>query len=132
MDEMIVAIGVPGDVAAARQLLTRGRRLAGRIGARWVALRVHARSVDPGRDESTLRLRQLVVTQGGDLLCTAAADDAEGLVTLAARERVDVLVIGPSRRLRLFRRWIPGMIEKLLRSQRRFDLVVARRERSRD
>lgn len=129
---MIVAIGVSGDVPTARQLLTHGRRLAGRLGARWVALRVHSRSVDPGRDESTLRLRQLVAMQGGDLLCTAAADDAEGLVAMAAREHVDVLVIGPSRRLRLLRRWIPGITEKLLRSKRRFDVVVANRERLRD
>lgn len=132
MDEFVVAIAVPAEEDAARAVLTYGRRLAGRLGARWVAFRVHSRSVDPRRDESTLRLRQLVAMQGGDLLCAAAADDAGGLVAMATRELVDVLVLGPSHRLRFFRRWIPGMTEKLLRSERRFDVVVTNPERFHD
>lgn len=119
---MNVAIALPADVRAARALLARGRRLAARFGASWVALLVQT---GPRERRAAGDLDQLVTSLGGELRCTEGQDVAFSLIDLSEREHTDLLVIGASRRPTLLRRFSIGTTEKLLRASRSFHLVVA-------
>jgi K+-sensing histidine kinase KdpD len=132
-----VAIAVPGDPERAREVLSRGRRIARYFGLEWVAVRIiptngerdagERRSGDggAGAEAAPRDLRELVAALGGRLLCAEAHDIAAGLVELSRREHARVLVIGRSRRPWFLRRLRRGVTERILRAKRPFDVIVA-------
>jgi K+-sensing histidine kinase KdpD len=132
-----VAIAVPGDPERAREVLSRGRRIARYFGLEWVAVRIirtngerdgggrRSESADGAGDDGPRDLRELVTALGGRLLCAEAHDIAAGLVELSRREHARVLVIGRSRRPWLLRRLRRGVTERILRAKRPFDVIVA-------
>lgn len=135
MDSGNVAIAVPEDPERAREILSRGRRIARYFGLEWVAVRIIADGErdagerrsggDTGGDGGPRDLRELVTALGGRLLCAEARDIAAGLVELSRREHARVLVIGRSRRPWFLRRLRRGVTERILRAQRPFDVIVA-------
>ncbi len=130
VDSGNVAIAVPGDPERAREVLSRGRRIARCFGSEWIAVQiVQGAGRREDSDEEDRRaprdLHELVTALGGRLVCASAADIAEGLVELSCREHARVLVIGRSRRPWLLRRLRRGVTERILRARRPFDVVVA-------
>ncbi len=115
-----VAIALPPDPQAATAVLRRGRRIASQLGLSWIAIFI-ARSA-----RAVQQMRDLVDPFGGELICAPADDVAAAVVDLSRREGARLLVIGPSRRPRLLRRWVRGTTEEILAARRPFDVVVAR------
>jgi len=118
-----LAIGVPADPDAARVVLTHGRRLAQRLGLGWIAVLI--RNGSTAHNDSVGRVFELVLALGGHLLCAEANDVAAGLIEVSRREHAQLLVIGPSRRPRILRRFVRGTTERILQARRPFDVVVA-------
>lgn len=118
-----VAIALPGDAERAREVITRGRRVARQLGLEWIALRITAK-----REEVSAALTELVSALGGRLVLAESRDAAAALIELTCREEARVLVIGRSRRPRILRRLLRGTTERLLSAARPFDVLVAAEE----
>ncbi|HSP33154.1 MAG TPA: hypothetical protein VLU46_02435 [Thermoanaerobaculia bacterium] len=114
-----VVIALPPDERAAAALLRSGRRVASQLGTGWIAVFI-ARSTG-----AIARMRELVVSFGGELIAAAADDVASAVVDLSSREGAQLLVIGRSRRPRLLRRLVRGTTSHILRAPRAFDVMVA-------
>lgn len=115
-----VAIAVPDDPERARAVLARGRRIATHFGLGWIAVRILT-----SRREERDALRDLVTALGGSLVCAEARDVASAIVEVSRRAQSRLLVIGASRRPRLLRRLRRGTTERILRSKRPFDVIIA-------
>ena len=117
-----VGVALPEDGEIAQELVDRAQALAQRLNGRWVAFVICNDALPSERAENALRQAELAMLRGGTVFVCEGEDTAETLLALAAREQVDVLILGaPERRWRLR----AGTVERVVRAQRAFDVVVA-------
>ena len=111
-----VGVALPEDSDVAQQLVERAEALAQRLNGRWVAF-IICDSAERGMSRADLAMQR-----GGTVFVCEGEDTAETLIALAARERVDILILGaPERRRWPFGR---GTVERVVRAHRAFDVVV--------
>ena len=116
-----VGVALPEDGDVAQELVVRAAALAQRLNGRWVAFVICNDSLPSPRAENAMRHAELAMRNGGTVFFCEGEDVAETLLALAAREQIDILILGaPERRWR-FRR---GTVERVVRAQRTFDVVV--------
>ncbi len=123
---MSTAIGValPTDGEVAELLIERAAALARRLHGRWVAFLVCNDALPSPRATEALRQAEKAMRSGGTVFFCEGDDVAQTLLALAARERIDVLLLGAPRRSGLLRRFRRGTIDRVLRAARSFDVVV--------
>jgi K+-sensing histidine kinase KdpD len=117
-----VGVALPEDDGeVARELVSRAAALAQRLNGRWVAFVICNESLPSPRAESALRQAELAMRSGGTVFFCEGEDVARTLLALAAREQIDILILGaPSHRWRLR----AGTVERVVRAHRSFDVVV--------
>lgn len=122
---MSIGIGValPADGETAHVLIERASSLAERLNSRWAAFVICNDAISSARAAAALRQAHRAMLSGGTVFF-CEGDVAKTLLALAARERIDVLLIGAPRRSGLLRRFRLGTVDRLLRAQRSFDVVV--------
>jgi len=64
------------------------------------------------------------MSSGGTVFFCEGENVAETLLLLAKREQIDVLILGAPRKSRLFRRFRPDTVDRVVRAERSFDVVV--------
>jgi K+-sensing histidine kinase KdpD len=110
-----VGVALPEDPEIAEELVARAMTLARRFNGRWVAFVICNDGV------TSLPQAELAMRNGGTVFFCESGDIAETLLELAAREQIDVLILGPpARRWRLRR----SIVERVVAARRSFDVVV--------
>jgi K+-sensing histidine kinase KdpD len=116
-----VGVALPEDAGVAQELVGRAAALAQRLNGRWVAFLICNDALPSPRAENAMRHAELAMRSGGTVFFCEGEDVAQTLLALAARERIDILILGaPERRLRLRR----GTVERVVRAERAFDVAV--------
>jgi len=116
-----VGVALPEDAGVAQELLGRAEALAQRLNGRWVAFVICNDSLPSPRAELAMRHAELAMQRGGTVVFCEGEDTAQTLLALAARERVDILILGaPAHRWRLRR----GIVDRVVRAERAFDVVI--------
>lgn len=114
-----IGVALPADGEMAECLLARAAEMAQRLNARWVAF-VICNDLAPVRLQQAERAMQ----SGGTVFFCEGEDVAHTILSLAAREGVDVLLLGAPRRTGLLRRFRRGTVDRIVRAPRSFDVVV--------
>ena len=110
-----VGVALPEDPDVAHDLVARAAALARRFNGRWVAFVICNDAM------SSLPQAELAMRNGGTVFYCEGEDIAATLVELAAREEVDMLILGaPAKRWR-FR---AGTVDRVVRAHRSFDVIV--------
>jgi K+-sensing histidine kinase KdpD len=116
-----VGVALPEDGDVAQELVVRAAALAQRLNGRWVAFVICNDALPSPRAENAMRRAELAMRNGGTVFFCEGEDVAQTLLALAAREQIDVLILGaPTHRWRLRR----GTVERVVRAHRAFDVVV--------
>ena len=116
-----VGVALPEDNDVAQELVDRAQALAQRLNGRWVAFVICNAALPSPKAENAMRQAELAMLRGGTVFFCEGEDVAKTLLELAAREHVDILILGaPERRWRLR----PGTVERVVRAHRSFDVVV--------
>jgi two-component system sensor histidine kinase KdpD len=129
-----VAVALPLDPLAARALIRRGSRMAGRMNTRWYALYVRRRRDRPenlsakAHRELTENI-QLAISLGATIVYRESEDVATALLDFAREEKVGVLVVGRPSRTGIAGRLAPGIVSRVLEGARGIDVFVADIER---
>ena len=110
-----IGVALPEDPEVAHGLIERASTLARRFNGRWVAFLICKDGV------SSLPQAERAMQSGGTVFLCEGEDVAETLLDLAARERVDILILGAPDRRRLLRR---GTVERVVTTPRNFDVMV--------
>jgi K+-sensing histidine kinase KdpD len=119
-----VGVALPEDADVARALVNRAVELAHQLNGRWVAFVICNDNVPSPRADNALRHAQLAMSSGGTVFVCEGEDIAETLLLLAKREQIDVLILGAPRKARLLRRFRPDTVDRVVRAERSFDVVV--------
>lgn len=120
-----VGVALPEDGDVAQELVGRAAALAQRLNGRWVAFVICNDSLPSPRAEHALRHAELAMRCGGTVFFCEGDDVAETLLALAAREQVDILILGAPTRSGFLRRFRRSTVERIVRAHRAFDVVVA-------
>jgi two-component system sensor histidine kinase KdpD len=128
--EVRLAVALPFDPAAARPLILRASRLAGRMNSRWFAVYVRRASEHPGRISAAehrqfLENVELPISLGATVVTRESQDVVSTLIDFVRAERITLLVLARTRRSRIRRLFSSSVIERLLERGRGFDVVVA-------
>jgi K+-sensing histidine kinase KdpD len=116
-----VGVALPEDGDVAQELVVRAAALAQRLNGRWVAFVICNDSLPSPRAENAMRHAELAMRNGGTVFFCEGEDVARTLLALAAREQIDILILGaPTHRWRLR----AGTVERVVRAHRSFDVVV--------
>jgi two-component system sensor histidine kinase KdpD len=124
-----VAVALPLDPVAARALIRRGSRMAGRMNTRWYAIYVR-RKRDRPENLSAERHRelteniQLAMTLGATIVYRESEDVAAAILDFVREERVGFLVVGRPSRKGLFGRVAPGIVQRVLEGGEGIDVIV--------
>jgi two-component system sensor histidine kinase KdpD len=129
-----VAVALPLDPLAARALIRRGSRLAGRMNTRWYALYVRRKRDRPehlsAREHRELTENiQLAISLGATIVYRESEDVAQALLDFAREEKVRVLVLGRPTRTGIAGRFAPGIVSRVLESASGLDVFVVDIER---
>jgi two-component system sensor histidine kinase KdpD len=129
-----VAVALPLDPLAARALIRRGSRLAGRMNTRWYALYVRRKRDRPehlsAREHRELTENiQLAISLGATIVYRESEDVARALIDFAREEKVRVLVLGRPTRTGIAGRFAPGIVSRVLESASGLDVFVVDIER---
>jgi K+-sensing histidine kinase KdpD len=119
-----VGVALPEDTNVARALVDRAAELAHQLNGRWVAFVICNDDVPSPRADNALRHAHMAMSSGGTVFVCEGEDIAETLLLLAKREQIDVLILGAPRKGRLFRRFRPDTVDRVVRAERSFDVVV--------
>ena len=119
-----VGVALPEDNDVAQELVDRAQALAQRLNGRWVAFVICNASLPSPRAESALRQAELAMLRGGTVFFVEGEDIAQTLIELAARERIDVLILGAPNHDGFLGRFRRGTVERVVRAHRSFDVVV--------
>jgi K+-sensing histidine kinase KdpD len=110
-----VGVALPEDPEVAEELVARAMALARRFSGRWVAFVICNDGL------TSLPQAELAMRSGGTVFYCEGEDIAQTLLDLAAREQIDILILGsPAPRWRLRR----SVVERVVAAPRRFDVVV--------
>jgi two-component system sensor histidine kinase KdpD len=129
-----VAVALPLDPLAARALIRRGSRMAGRMNTRWYAFYVRRKRDRPenlsAKEHRELTENiQLAISLGATIVYRESEDVAQALLDFAHEEKVGVLVVGRPSRSGLRGRLAPGIVSRVLEGARGIDVFVADIER---
>jgi two-component system sensor histidine kinase KdpD len=129
-----VAVALPLDPLAARALIRRGSRMAGRMNTRWYALYVRRKRDRPenlsAREHRELTENiQLAISLGATIVYRESEDVATALLDFAREEKVGVLVVGRPSRIGIAGRLAPGIVSRVLEGAHGIDVFVADIER---
>jgi two-component system sensor histidine kinase KdpD len=125
-----VAVALPLDPLAARALIRRGSRMAGRMNTRWYALYVRRKRDRPenlsAKEHRELTENiQLAISLGATIVYRESEDVAKALLDFAREEKVRVLIVGRPSRTGLTGRLAPGIVSRVLDGARGIDVFVA-------
>jgi len=89
-----VGVALPDNAEVARSLVDRASELAQRLNGRWVAFVICNDALPSLRARNALEQAELAMRSGGTVYMCEGEDVAETLLALAAREQIDVLILG--------------------------------------
>ena len=124
-----VAVALPLDPLAARALIRRGSRMAGRMNTRWDAFYVRRKRDRPANlsakehRELTENI-QLAISMGATIVYRESENVAQALLDFAHEEKVGVIVLGRPTRTGLKGRLSPGIVSHVLDGARGIDVFV--------
>jgi K+-sensing histidine kinase KdpD len=119
-----VGVALPDNAEVAQALVDRASELAQRLNGRWVAFVICNEAMPSRRAQNALEQAELAMRCGGTVYMCEGEDVAQTLLALATREQIDVLILGAPTRSGLLRRFRPGIVDRLVRAARSFDVVV--------
>ncbi|HEY8132027.1 MAG TPA: hypothetical protein VII12_09055 [Thermoanaerobaculia bacterium] len=119
-----IGVALPADADIAHVLVDRASALARRLNARWVAFIICNAALPSGPAFDAVVQAELAMRSGGTVFLCEGEDVAQTLLALAAREQVDVLILGAPKPSGLLRRFRRGVIDRVVRAARSFDVVV--------
>lgn len=119
-----VGVALPDNEEAAQTLIERASELARRLNGRWVAFLICNDALPKPRAERAMQRAEAVMSSGGTVHVCEGDDVAQTLLALAKREQIDVLLLGSPKRSGLLRWLMPGVVDRVLRAARSFDVVV--------
>ncbi len=124
-----VAVALPLDPLAARALIRRGSRMAGRMNTRWYAFYVRRKRDRPenlsAKEHRELTENiQLAISLGATIVYREAEDVPKALLEFAHEEKVGVIVVGRPTRTGLKGRFAPGIVSRVLEGARGIDVMV--------
>lgn len=125
-----VAVAVPFDPVAARALIRRGSKLAGRMNTRLYALYVR-RQRDRPENLSASQHGQLIeninlaMALGATVVYRESEDVAGAILEFVRSEGVKTLLLGRPTRTGLLGRVAPGIVSRVVESAEGIDVVVA-------
>jgi len=114
-----VGVALPDSEEVARTLIERASDLARRLNGRWVAFLICNDAMPKPSAERAMQRAEIVMASGGTVHLCEGDDIARTLLSLAELEKIDVLMMGAPKR-----RFIPGVVDRVLRAARSFDVVV--------
>lgn len=110
-----IGVALPEDGEVAHDLIDRASALAQRLNGRWIAFVICNDGL------TSLPQAELAMRSGGTVFYCEGEDIAGTLLELAAREQIDILILGsPARKWRLRR----GTVSRVVSAPRKFDVVV--------
>ena len=112
-----IGVALPADADRAHLLVGRAADLARELNARWVAFII-------SNDPDAIIHAELAMRLGGTVFVCEGEDVAQTLLALATREQLDVLILGAPTRSGLLARFRRGVIDRVVRSARSFDVIV--------
>jgi two-component system, OmpR family, sensor histidine kinase KdpD len=124
-----IAVAIPFDPITARALLLRASRIAGRMNTRWYALYVRRARDHPERMSSQQHRQladnvQLAMSLGASVISRESEDVVVAILDFIAREDISLLVVGKPTRKGFVGRLAPGIVQRLLESETRCDILV--------
>ncbi len=119
-----IGVALPAEADVAQNLIERTSALAEQLSARWVAFVICNDALPSPAAESALRQAQLAMVAGGTVFFCEGEDKAETILALAARERVDVLILGAPRKQGFLARFRSTTVDRVVRAERSFDVVI--------
>ncbi len=125
-----VGVALPDNAEVAQSLVDRASELAQRLNGRWVAFVICNDALPSLRARNALEQAELAMRSGGTVYMCEGEDVAETLLALAAREQIDVLILGAPTRSGLMRRFRPGIVDRIVRAARPFDVVIVGGQRA--
>lgn len=131
--EMRIAVAVPYDPVAAKALLLRASRVAGRMNTKWYALYVRRQRDHPERMSATqhrlmLENVQLAMSLGASVITRESEDIVGTVVDFVQKEHVGLLVLGQPTRHGAFGRMFPGIVDRIIERMQGFDVFVVQLE----
>ncbi len=127
--ETRIAVAVPYNPVAAKALLLRASRLAGRMNTKWYALYVRRRRDHPEHMSATqhrlmIENVQLALSLGANVVTLESEDVVGTVLDFAAKERIGLLVLGQPTRRGIVGRVKPGIVNNIIEQMRGFDIFV--------
>ena len=127
--ETRLAVAVPYDPTAAKALLLRGSRLAGRMNTKWYALYVRRKRDHPENMSATqhrlmIENVQLAMSLGASVVTLESEDVVGTVLEFAKKEHIGLLVVGQPSQRGAFARLKPGIVSSLVERMRDFDIFV--------
>lgn len=119
-----IGVALPEDEDIAGKLIDRAAALARRLDGRWVAFVICNQALPSARATRALEQAERAMMSGGTVFFCEGEDITETLLALAAREQIDVLILGAPRRSGILRHFRPGTVDRVVRAPRSFDVVV--------
>lgn len=123
-----VGVALPDNAEVAQALVHRASELAQRLNGRWVAFVICNDALPSLRARNALQQAELAMRSGATVYFCEGEDVAQTLLALATREQIDVLILGAPTRSGLLRRFRPGIVDRVVRATRTFDVVVVGNE----
>jgi two-component system sensor histidine kinase KdpD len=127
--ETRIAVAVPYDPVAAKAVLLRASRLAGRMNTKWYALYVRRRRDHPehmSAEQHRLMIEnvQLAMSLGANVVTQESEDVVGTVLEFAQKEHVGLLVLGQPSRRGILGRVNPGIVDNLIERMKGFDVFV--------
>jgi len=119
-----IGVALPTDSEVANLLVDRTAELARTLNARWIAFIVCNHAMPTAPAQHALCQAELAMRAGGTVFLCEGDDVAETLMALACGQNIDVLILGAPKRAGLLRRLRRGVIDRIVRAARPFDVVV--------
>jgi two-component system sensor histidine kinase KdpD len=125
-----IAVALPFDADAARALILRGSRLAGRMNMKWLALYVR-RNRDRAEYMSAAEHRkladnvQLAMSLGASVVFEESEDVVTAILEFIRKNHIALLVVGRPSRRGVMARLMPGIVDSLKEHAEGFDLLIS-------
>jgi two-component system sensor histidine kinase KdpD len=127
--ETRIAVAVPYDPVAAKSLILRASRLAGRMNTKWYALYIRRRRDHPenmSAEQHRLMIEnvQLAMSLGANVVTQESEDVVGTVLDFASKEHIGLLVVGQPTRRGILGRVNPGIVDNLIERMKGFDVFV--------
>jgi two-component system sensor histidine kinase KdpD len=127
--ETRIAVAVPYDPVAAKSLILRASRLAGRMNTKWYALYIRRRRDHPenmSAEQHRLMIEnvQLAMSLGANVVTQESEDVVGTVLDFATKEHIGLLVLGQPTRRGILGRMSPGIVNHIIERMKGFDVFV--------